>query len=132
VISETASAIGSCRSRVSRSRSDSPLIAVDQRHDVVQQISDRSRVIERQNVRVLKLGGDTNFPQESVGSDHRRQLGPQHLHRHFAIVLHVGRAKDDGHATGCDLVLEAISGGEIRVEPREEIDHGVAVRARGA
>ena len=38
---------------------------------------------------MLQLGGDLDLAQKALGSQGRRQLGPQHLDRHFTVVLQI-------------------------------------------
>ena len=54
--------------------------ALDEGHDVVQQPAGRlARVVETENVGVLKIGGDADFAEEAVAAKGDGELGPEHL-----------------------------------------------------
>ena len=74
----TASSTGSCFSRSSRSRSD---LALDERHDVEEAAVRLARVEQREDVRVLEVGGELDLGEEPLGADHGGELGPQDLER---------------------------------------------------
>jgi len=65
--------------------------------------------VQRQNVRVLQVGGDFDFIQEPLGPDHRRQLRFHDLERHLAVVLGVVRQVDRGHAAFTELGLDDVA-----------------------
>ncbi len=52
---------------------------------------------------MLEPGGDPDLAQEALVPQLRRQIGAEHLHRHFAMVLGVFGEKDGGHAAGAQL-----------------------------
>ena len=54
--------------------------------------------MQRQDVRVLEIGGGLDLAQEPLGADHRGQLGAQDLDRDLAVVLEVLREVHRGHA----------------------------------
>ena len=45
-----------------------------------------SAIEQRQDVRVLQVGGGLDLAQEPLGADHRGELRPQHLDRDLAVV----------------------------------------------
>ena len=116
----TASATGSCFSRLSRSRSD---LALDEGHDVEQEAVGLARVEERQDVRVLEVGGELDLGQEPLGADHGGELGAQQLERHLAVVLEVLGEVDGGHAAGADLTFDPVAVGEGYLEAALELGH---------
>ena len=69
---------------------------------------DLARINQRQDMRMLQLGGDPDLAQESFGAEHRGEFGMQHLHRHLPIVLDVVRQENRGHPTAADLPLDRI------------------------
>ncbi len=44
---------------------------------------------------MLQAGGRLDFPQEPLRAEHMRQLGPEDLDRHLAVVPEVVRQIDD-------------------------------------
>ncbi len=84
-------------------------VALDVRHHVIQERLRLARIVQRQDVRVLQVGGDLDLVQEPLGPDHRGQLGPQHLERDLAVVLHVVGQVDRGHAPGPQLPLDHVA-----------------------
>ena len=70
--------------------------------------------MQRQDVRVLEVGGGLDLAQEPLGADDRGQLGPQHLDRDLAVVLEVLGEVDGGHAALAELALEAVAVGTGR------------------
>jgi len=75
----------------------------DVRHDVVHRTADLTRVVQRENVGVLQVGGGFDLLQEARATDDRGQLRPQHLERHLAIVLDVVGQVHRGHAALAEL-----------------------------
>ena len=61
---------------------------------------------------MLKARGERDFLEESLGAQHGRELGVQHLHRDFALVAHVFGQVDRRHAARAKLALEAVTVGE--------------------
>jgi hypothetical protein len=58
---------------------------------------------------VLQPGGDRDLPLKPLGTERRRELGPQHLERHPAAVLAVLGEVDHGHPAPSQLPLEVIA-----------------------
>ncbi|HEV8600574.1 MAG TPA: hypothetical protein VGQ69_14535 [Gemmatimonadales bacterium] len=77
--------------------------------DIVQERVGLARVVERQNVGVLQVGGDFDFLEEPLGADDRGQLGAQNLESDLAAVLEVEGEVDGRHAALAELPLEAIA-----------------------
>jgi len=84
-------------------------LALDVRHDVVEESRRFTRIVQRQNVGVLQVGGDFDFLQEPLGPDHGRQLRLQDLERHLSIVLGVVGQIHGGHATLTEFALDDIA-----------------------
>ena len=66
-------------------------LPLDERHHIEKEGIRRPRIEQRQDMRVLQVGGGLDLRQEAVGPDHRGELGAQHLDRNFAIVFQVLR-----------------------------------------
>ena len=58
---------------------------------------------------MIQTRGDLDFSQESVGSELRRHLREEHLDRDRAVVPHVARAVDGGHAPAAQLALDRVA-----------------------
>ena len=65
--------------------------------------------MQRQNVRVLQLGGDLDLVEKSIGADHRREFGTKDFDGHVAVVLDVPGEIDRGHATGAEFTLDGVA-----------------------
>ncbi len=61
-------------------------LALDEGHDVEQVAVGLARVEERQDVRVLEIGGELDLGQEALGADHGGELGPEDLQRDPPVV----------------------------------------------
>ena len=64
-----------------------------------------------------------DLSQEPVGSELRRQLGPEHLDRDGAAVLHIAREVDGGHAATAQLPLDRVAVFERSPEAGNCISH---------
>jgi hypothetical protein len=96
-------------------------LAVDQRHDIVEDVVGFAGVVNRQDVRVLEAGGELDLPQEPVATHPGRAVGAQHLDRNPPSVPAVGRREDASHASGADLVFEDVAVAESRPEWGERV-----------
>ncbi len=82
------------------------------RHHVEQEAVRFARIVERQDVRVLEVGGDPDFVQEPLGTDQGREFRAQHLERHLAVVLGVIGQVDGGHPALAQLSVDLVAIGE--------------------
>ena len=82
------------------------------RHHVEEHITLASRVVEREDVRMMQPRGDPDLAQESLGAEARGELGAQHLHRDVPVVFGVLGQVDGGHAARAELTLDDVSTGE--------------------
>ena len=64
-------------------------LALDERHDVVEEAVGLARVEQREDVRMLQIGGELDLGEEPLGAEHRGELGVQHLERDVAVVPQV-------------------------------------------
>jgi len=89
-------------------------VALHERHDVIEVaypirgVGDPG-IEEREDVRVLEVGGDLDLLEEPFGPDQRGQLGGQDLERHPAVVPEVVRQIDRGHPTLAQFALDAVA-----------------------
>ena len=82
-------------------------LPVDVGQDVLQGAAGVAGVNQGDDVGVLELGGEPDFPKEPLGAEHRGQLGAEHLEGDVAVVLevvrdrpwpcHRGRARAQAH-----------------------------------
>jgi len=70
---------------------------------------------------MVEAGGDLDLTQKPIGPEHRRQLGPQHLDRHLALVFQIVREIDRRHAAASELSLDGVAAGEGGVEALAEV-----------
>ena len=105
-------------------------LALGERHHVVQQATGRSRVEQREDVRVLERRRNFDLAEESLAADDGRQLGLEQLDRDAAPVLQVLGEKDDRHPTVADLTLDPVSIAQRRRELLEQV-HGLVLSASG-
>jgi hypothetical protein len=81
-------------------------------HDVEDGPVYLSRIVQRQDVGVLQVRRGLDLLQESLGADHRRELGPQHLEGNPAVVPDVVRQVHGSHAARPELALDAVTVGQ--------------------
>ena len=95
-------------------------LALDERHDVIDQAAGLARVVEWEDVRVLECGGDRDFAEEPVAAEGGRDLGLEQLDGHTALVLEVLGEEDDGHPALTQLALDAVAVTDSRRDLLEE------------
>jgi len=88
------------------------VLAVHERHDVVEESLGLARVVQREDVGVLQPGGDLDLAEEAVRTQRGGQLGAQDLERHFAAVLEILREIHRRHPALSQLALQAIAVGQ--------------------
>ncbi len=74
---------------------------------------------------MLQIGGDLDLLQEPLGAEHGRQLRPQHLDRHLAVVAVaqiVGKV-DRSHPPLTERTLDAVTVREGGGEPGQLFGH---------
>src|SRR6185437_10825146 len=86
--------------------------AGDVRHRIVQEAIRLTGVVERQDVRMVELGGNLDFAQEPRGTDRSGDFGTQDLDGDGPAVLLIQREVHDGHAAPAQLPLYAVASGE--------------------
>src|SRR2546425_10004002 len=59
---------------------------------------------------------DLDLPQEPLGADRGRELAPEHLDRHLAVVLLVLGEVDGRHAAPAELAVDGVAVREGRGE----------------
>jgi hypothetical protein len=74
---------------------------------------------------VLKVGGDLDLFEKSLGADHDSQLGLEHLDGDLAVVFDILREINRGHAAGTELALDSVAVGEGGGEASGGIGHAI-------
>ena len=73
---------------------------------------------------MMQIGGDFNLAEEPLGTNDDGEFGPEHLDRHFAVVLQVLGEVDGRHAAAPDLSLDGVAVGKGGLETVEDVCHG--------
>ena len=61
---------------------------------------------------MLQAGCRLDFPEEPFGSEHVRQLGPQHLDGHLTAVPEIVRQVNDRHSAAAESAFHTIAAGQ--------------------
>ena len=83
-------------------------LALDVRHDVVEEAVGLARVMQRQDVGMIEAGGDLDLAEEAVGAERGGELGVEDLERDGAVVLAVVGQVHGGHAAAAELALDVV------------------------
>ena len=102
-------------------------LALDERHDVEEEAVGLARVEQRQDVRVLEVGGELDLGQEPLGADDGRELGAEQLERDPPVVAEVLGQVDGGHAAGADLALDPVAVGQGELEAALRLGHAAGL-----
>ena len=105
-------------------------LALDEGHGepqvpVVDQAAGLAGIEQRQDVRVLQMGGDPDLTQEAIDPEHGGEFGAQHLHGDVTVVLEIPGEVHGRHAAGAELAINGIVLGEGRLETLPHVGHGV-------
>jgi hypothetical protein len=87
-------------------------LAVDERHDVVEEAVGGARIEQRQDMRVLQRRRGLDLDHEPLGAEDGGELRFQDLQRDVAVVLEVLGEIDRGHAALAELALDRVAVGE--------------------
>ena len=94
-------------------------------HDVVEESAGRFRrtpgVVQRQDVRMVQVGGRRDLAQKALGPEGVDQLGTEDLYRYLALVLEVVREIDRSHPARAKLAVEAVAIGQGALKSGLEI-----------
>jgi hypothetical protein len=94
-------------------------LTVDVRHGVVGQPVSGARVEQRQDIGMLEMGGDLDFPKEALRTERLGQFGMQDLERDEPTMLQVEREVHGGHAPAPQLRFDDVLAGEGLVQAIE-------------
>ena len=84
-------------------------LALDVGHDVPEEPPGFTRVMQRQDVGVLKLGRELDLTQEPLGAERDGELGAEHLESDEPLVPEVPCEVHRGHAALPELALNGIA-----------------------
>jgi hypothetical protein len=101
-------------------------LTVHVRHYVVEKTGRLAAVEQRQQVRMLQVGGDLDLGEKPFAADYRAELGVEDLDRDPAMMFCVARQVDRCHSTSADLALDDVAIGEYLAEAVER-GHGTSV-----
>ena len=131
--------VSSTGSSFSRVEPVAKRLAAHEWHDIEQRAVGVSRVVQRQDVRVLQVGGDLNFLEEPLRAERRREIRLEHLERDISVVPQVVSDIHRGHAALAELPLDAVAVGEcglqlleVRRERQGDVGHAHPVIGRCA
>ncbi len=74
-------------------------------------------------MRVMKLGGNLDLAEETLGAECSRQFWPQHFHRHLTVVFQVLSEVDRRHAARADFLQDGVAVREGVFETVEGVGH---------
>src|SRR5438445_13269070 len=87
-------------------------LALDVRHDVVEEAIGLTRVVERQDVGMIEAGGGFDLAQKPFRPERGREIRPQHLDRDTATLPQVFDEVARRHPTPPELTLYRVPPGE--------------------
>ena len=105
-------------------------LALHERHHIEQRTVRASRIVQRQDVRVLQIGGDLDLLEEALRAEGRRELRLEHLERDLPVVPEVVSQVHRRHAALAELSLDAVAVGECGLQLfkcRRELGHASPV-----
>src|SRR5207244_5469928 len=82
-------------------------------------------ILQRENVRMVQPRRDLDLAEETLRTERRRQLRPQHFDRHDPAMLDVVREVDRRHAAAPQLTLDRIATREDRKSTRLNSSHQI-------
>ncbi len=61
---------------------------------------------------MLEIGGGLDLLEEPLRAEYGGEFGPQHFHRHLAVVFQVFGEIDRGHAARTEFFLDGVAVGQ--------------------
>jgi hypothetical protein len=98
-------------------------LALDVRHDVIEEGVGFARVEQRKDMRVLEIGRRFDLLDKPLGAQDGREFGTEHFDRHLAVVPHVMREVHRCHPTSTDSPLDGVAGSEGSRESGGNLRH---------
>lgn len=84
-------------------------LAFDKRHYIVEETVRRARIVDRQDVRMLQVGGGADLAREPVDAERLCQLRTKYLDRNRAVVPEIAGKVDGCRTALTELTLDAIA-----------------------
>src|SRR6266849_5879936 len=95
-------------------------LAFDVRHHVIEQVLSLTRIVQREDVRVVQSGRGGDLTQEALDAEARGELGMKHLDRNRSLVLQVDRQKNRRHPAATDCTIDRVAVLEAGLQASEE------------
>src|SRR5688572_13441224 len=92
------------------------VLAVDERHRVVEEISACTGGEEWYDVRMLKPRRELNFPAETIDVELRGQVGRKDLDHDLPVELELSRDEHAGHPRAAKLPVDTVGSAEYLLE----------------
>src|SRR5918995_7452996 len=73
-------------------------LALDERHDVIEESGRFARVVQREDVGVLEVSSELDLTKEAVRADRCGELRPKHLDSYVPVVAGVAGQIHRGHS----------------------------------
>ncbi len=84
----------------------------DEGHDIVEEAAGRTRIEERQDVRVLELRCNLDLAEKPLGTNDGGQLRAEHLERHLAMMFEVLGEVYDCHSAAAQFAAKPVPIGD--------------------
>jgi hypothetical protein len=105
-------------------------LALDVRHDIVEQPVGLAGVEEWKDVRVVEPGGEGDFAEEPLRAERGGDLWLQNLQGDGTIVLQIVGQIDRGHPAPAELPLDRVSRGQRPRQSLKLVGHPLPRRRR--
>ena len=102
-------------------------VAFDVWHHVKELVVRLPRIVDGENVWMLKARGELDLAKKALSTERVRELRVQHLDCDEALVPNVVRQVHRRCAPTTNLTLQDIASGESFVEKRRNVEHGYPV-----
>ena len=99
-------------------------LSFHERHHVVEEPVGFSRVVQRQDVRMLKAGGDLDLAQEPLGTERGREVRTEDLDGDLSVMLQIFSEIDSRHSPAADLPLYRVSVSQSSLQTVQQVGHG--------
>ncbi len=90
--------------------------ADDEWHHIVEQGIGLTRIEQRQDVRMLELGGGLYLGKKPLAAERGAEVGMQHFDGDIAVVLEIVTEKNSRHSAGADFPVHFIAAGKRRAK----------------
>src|SRR5215203_3056937 len=94
-------------------------LAFDVGHNIVQEALGLTRIVERQDVRMVESRSKLYLSQEPIRTKRRREIRMENLQRNEPLVLSILREIDSRHSSTTELAVDRVRVGECAPQPFE-------------